>query len=152
VKPGDTTYVMGDVSLLKPERVAEFVQRMNGSKVLIPGNHDYCHPMHEKWREYAQRYIEAGFDAVLYGSDMSIRIDNDFPVVLSHFPYDGDHTPKDRHVEWRPVDLGVPLVCGHVHEVWRTHLSATGTKMLNVGVDVNDFYPVSEHAVLEALQ
>jgi calcineurin-like phosphoesterase family protein len=45
------------------------------------------------------------------------------------------------------VDDGLPLICGHVHEAWRVR-----GRMLNVGVDVNDFTPVSQEQVAEEVR
>lgn len=40
VKPGDTVYHLGDVSLCAPARTAEIIGRLNGTIHLIRGNHD----------------------------------------------------------------------------------------------------------------
>jgi calcineurin-like phosphoesterase family protein len=39
----------------------------------------------------------------------------------------------------RPVDNGLPLIHGHVHNSWKVN-----GRQINVGVDVWDFTPVSE--------
>ncbi|MFX9969596.1 hypothetical protein ABTP69_19195, partial [Acinetobacter baumannii] len=49
--------------------------------------------------------------------------------------------------EWRPVDRGLPLLCGHVHDVWNTR-----DKMINVGVDQWDYYPVSAAQILDLVE
>ena len=65
-------------------------------------------------------------------------------VSFSHFPISGDSHADDRYVELRPVDRGQPVVHGHVHNQW--HVNG---RQYNVGVDVNDFYPVSEETLVE---
>ncbi len=40
VKPRDTVYHLGDVSLLRPERTRELIDRLNGKIFLIRGNHE----------------------------------------------------------------------------------------------------------------
>jgi calcineurin-like phosphoesterase family protein len=67
VKPGDKTYVLGDVALSK--RWLELLLRMNGKKILVKGNHDQ-----EELKEY-----------VKYFSDVrAIQKKGDF--LLSHVP------------------------------------------------------------------
>ena len=41
VKPTDTVYHLGDFSWLKPAEESEILQQLNGTKILIRGNHDY---------------------------------------------------------------------------------------------------------------
>jgi len=40
VQPGDDVYIVGDVALKDPEYVASVLNKMNGNKHLIAGNHD----------------------------------------------------------------------------------------------------------------
>lgn len=61
-----------------------------------------------------------------------------------HFPYEGDSRAEDRYVDWRPLDRGRVLLHGHVHSSWRTN-----GRMINVGVDVWDFAPISEQQIIE---
>lgn len=65
-------------------------------------------------------------------------------VVFSHYPRSGESSPDrpDRYAELRPITLG-PIVHGHVHERWLTN-----GNQYNVGVDVNDFKPVSEDTLI----
>ena len=67
-------------------------------------------------------------------------------VPLSHYPYAGDSGKTDRHRWLRPRSTGLPLIHGHVHTKWRDN-----GPMFNVGVDVNDFAPVSEAMLAEWL-
>jgi len=67
-------------------------------------------------------------------------------VLLCHFPYRGDSQEQDRFPDARPIDKGEWLLHGHVHDRW----SQNG-RMINVGVDANDFTPVSETALTHRL-
>jgi calcineurin-like phosphoesterase family protein len=60
------------------------------------------------------------------------------PVTLCHYPYQGDSHSDDRFTSMRPVDNGDWLLHGHVHDEWKIN-----GRMINVGVDVWDFTPVS---------
>ncbi|MHB8287786.1 MAG: hypothetical protein ACYDEY_00835 [Acidimicrobiales bacterium] len=63
-------------------------------------------------------------------------------VLVCHFPYQGDGGATERHRRFRPVDEGMWLLQGHVHEKWRQQ-----GRMVNVGVDVWDFTPVREEVI-----
>ena len=63
-------------------------------------------------------------------------------VLLCHFPYYGDSHGKDRYTGNRPDDEGGWLICGHVHDAWKYR-----DRMINIGVDVNDYMPVPELAL-----
>ena len=67
-------------------------------------------------------------------------------MLLCHFPYRGDSQEQDRFPDDRPIDKGEWLLHGHVHDRW----SQNG-RMINVGVDANDFTPVSETALTHRL-
>jgi calcineurin-like phosphoesterase family protein len=121
-----------------------------GKIVLIPGNHDRF-SLAFKGTDASRREAAHTLKQVI-GERVRVLIDkkpsswereiNGHQVLLSHYPYRGDHTQKDRHLEMRPVDEGLPLIHGHVHGKWREN-----GRMLNVGVDVWDFAPVSQHAI-----
>jgi calcineurin-like phosphoesterase family protein len=155
VKPTDTVFVLGDVVI--PSRALVNVARLNGRKILKPGNHDACHPMHRRAAKARWQYLEAGFNTVLSEGapgPEGLRLTPGGTVVnLSPVPYRGagDHTLTERYSEWRLVDEGRPLVCGHVHDAWRVKRTDAGTLMVNVGVDVWDFAPVSAEQLEEVL-
>ncbi len=137
VAPGDTVYYLGDFSLAH-RAVTVFLPQLNGEKCLIMGNHDHCHPVHCKKEQKCQRmrklYYDAGFKELVLSKEMNIAGRN---VELHHMPFAGDHE-KERYTEWRPKDKGQWLLHGHIHEKWKQR-----GRMINVGVDVWDFYPVS---------
>lgn len=151
VAPTDEVWVLGDVTLHRAS--LENVSRLNGFKRLVAGNHDSCHRMHQRWRRATEWYVEAGFHVVFNDGSARDHYLSHAPgrvaeVNLSHFPYrgGGDHTFTERYSEWRLEDDGSPLLCGHVHDAWRTK-----GLMINVGVDVWDFAPVSGQALGELL-
>ena len=56
-------------------------------------------------------------------------------MLLSHFPYDGDHTTTDREQQYRLRDLGLPIVHGHTHAAKIVTRSQEGTLQVHVGWD-----------------
>jgi calcineurin-like phosphoesterase family protein len=130
----DIVFVLGDVALGKIADSLPQVKRLNGTKYLVPGNHDRCWSGNKKVREIdTQRYFEVGF-YILPENFISI---NDWR--LCHFPYVGDSHDEDRYRSHRPVSATEDewLLHGHVHEKWKRN-----GRQINVGVDVWDFTPV----------
>jgi calcineurin-like phosphoesterase family protein len=151
VKPTDSVIHLGDYGLGGLENCLPILSRLNGRKYLVPGNHDKCspsyYPLDKRHRavDFQQRYLDAGFEDICENVQM-IETELLGYVVLSHFPYVGDSGPEDRHVEFRPKDKGMWLIHGHVHERW-----AQRGKMINVGVDARNGYPVSEEQIAEII-
>jgi calcineurin-like phosphoesterase family protein len=127
----DTVWVLGDVAMGRVDETIEYVKRLNGQKMLVMGNHDRPHPIMQKSAEqtatWRARYEEVGFEI------MDEEIITHFDGVLAqvcHFPYTGDHSEEERYGEYRPADAGLPLVHGHVHDLWQTN-----GRQYNVGID-----------------
>jgi calcineurin-like phosphoesterase family protein len=92
--------------------------------------------MHKRAEHWTERYMAAGFESVSTYEVLELASRQ---VLLCHFPYQGagDHTDEERYPEWRPLDNGMPLLHGHIHDLWLDRGS-----MFNVGVDVHDYRPV----------
>jgi calcineurin-like phosphoesterase family protein len=130
VKPDDTVYLLGDVFFCTARTAADIAKQLPGKVVLVQGNHD---------KLSASQYKSFGWTVV---QDASIRLLGHF-LTLSHFPYwpnmpDGLPAHDLRYPDRRPIDRGRWLLCGHVHNRWKTK-----DKMINVGVDVWNYAPVS---------
>jgi calcineurin-like phosphoesterase family protein len=154
VTPDDTAIVVGDFSLaFRP--VELYTNRLMGHKTLVHGNHDFTHPAHKKSKnkenqdKWIQKYIENGWEQVL--DSMVISLDGiDGLVNVAHLPYLGDNT-DNRYDKYRLIDDGKTLLCGHVHEKWKTKRTKKGTLMVNVGVDVWNYSPVSETELVKLI-
>jgi calcineurin-like phosphoesterase family protein len=133
----DLVYHLGDVAM--DERlVAPFLARLNGRKILIPGNHDKCHPVHKSHEAMRRKYLAYGFEDVV-----TQAVYEPLGVLMCHLPYAGDSEDyRERFPAFRPKSEGRPLLCGHIHEKWRER-----GRMLNVGVDMHAFRPVTEEQV-----
>lgn len=141
VEEDDLVYVLGDVAMGKIAETLPIVSQLKGYKILVPGNHDRCWSGNKKVK--VDIYQEVGFHIAIeqpkfwYGSNV---------FLLCHFPYHGDSGGEDRYLEFRPKDTGMPLLHGHVHDAWRVN-----GRMFNVGVDVNNFHPVSIDTIIKAM-
>ncbi len=73
VSPGDTVYVLGDMFWCKTTDAIAVLDKLNGQKVLIQGNHDRVHDAN-----FQKRFIKIT-------EYMEIK-DGDRNVVLCHYP------------------------------------------------------------------
>jgi calcineurin-like phosphoesterase family protein len=137
VKPGDTVYILGDLSLgLRRDELYAIVSQLNGHKVLVRGNHD-------KFSNSAYRSL--GFWAV--ADEMVITYCKQ-RIRMSHYPYAYPrikqmfHTligrGKDKFAAKRPNNEGNLLLHGHMHGQVKRH-----GNMIHVGVDAWKGYPVN---------
>lgn len=114
---GDVVYVLGDFTMRGKDDKPWFektLSKLNGSKCLILGNHDKLHGL---------TYVDLGFQSV----HTSLFVDG---VFLAHDPALATVLPEGTH-----------MMCGHVHNLFK--LVARTHRVLNVGVDVWDYKPVS---------
>ena len=149
----DLVYILGDLSWAGKGHTLPLVKRLKGNKTLIKGNHDNL---------TKTAYRDMGFLTVLdncyYNMVMSPTIAGK-EVNLSHYPYYPNYFDivyvwvketikrllgvrlahaQRKTLKKRLKDDGRWLLHGHVHSAWKIK-----NKMINVGVDVNNFYPVS---------
>lgn len=150
----DIVYVLGDFAMGHKDNVLKYGSRLNGTKLIIPGNHDKIHPvMHKNKPQRIDSATELWTQAGFHIRDLQEVLELPYPnkegfinLNLCHFPYKKDHTPSTRYKEYRPVDQGEWLLHGHIHELWKVD-----GKQINVGVDVWDFRPVSIAQIKEII-
>jgi calcineurin-like phosphoesterase family protein len=154
VQPDDVVYHLGDFAMGPIEEGLDFVRRLNGTKILVIGNHDRCFP-HDRRHRASQiarahaKYEAAGFAMLVESQTMELS--SGAVVCLSHFPYTGDHFDGDRFEAARLPDAGLPLLHGHTHSKQRISRSAAGTTQIHVGVDAWQYAPVPETEVQRLL-
>lgn len=99
VKADDVCINVGDFSM-KEKCIPGILKRLNGTQILICGNHCSPHICHGKKAEAARlRYLDYGFKDVL----METIIE---PFLVSHMPYVMDDRHGERYKEYRPKDNG----------------------------------------------
>lgn len=122
IKPTDQVWVLGDISS-GHERVQGYalswLANRPGEKHLIPGNHCRVHPMHRDSHKWFAKYMEV-FKSIQPYARRKIGAQR---VLLSHFPYEYDHTMEDRYTQYRLPDEGLPIIHGHTHKPWRATAS-----------------------------
>jgi len=131
VRPGDTVYVLGDISINGGQHALDWLKARPGNKHLISGNHDPVHPMfHSKARKLLPRWGEY---FVTIQPFMRLKLLGQ-TVMLSHFPFasfgDGGERGGSRFDEYRLPEVGQLLIHGHTHGQERIH-----GNQLHVGID-----------------
>jgi len=138
----DHVWVLGDLALSDVDRALRIVRGLPGIKHFVTGNHDPCFPMHRGAHKQQRRFLET-FESVQAFARRRIR---GHEVLLSHFPYDTDHTEEIRYSQYRLRDEGRWLVHGHTHGKERRH-----GYQIHVGLDAWDLRPVHESEVADLI-
>lgn len=143
VRPNDIVYHLGDWSMGPAAEGLAFVQQVHGTVHLITGNHDAPWAGNRDALKVQRQWLDAGFASISPFARRRIEGRN---VLLSHFPYEGDHRTgrigEDRFNQFRLRDEGLPLVHGHVHDLWMFR-----GRQMNVGVDMWGWKPVHTDTV-----
>ena len=87
----DQLWVLGDVFMGSVTEGLKQVDRLNGIKHLVLGNHDAAHPLHKKSHTKQRRFLEV-FESVHVHEQHVIHGQK---VLLSHFPFQGDHADRE---------------------------------------------------------
>lgn len=153
VDPDDEVYLLGDVAMGIRADNLPAVERLNGAKTLILGNHDNCHDMYSHKANFAA-------NEKLYGTyfwEMYERLEIELggeKVLLCHFPAEGDHTDEVRYEKWRPVYDGW-IIHGHLH-VQDVNVAP---KHIHVGIDADytaygipRWHPIPEEVIIKAME
>jgi calcineurin-like phosphoesterase family protein len=135
----DDIYILGDFLYKGNGRDAnDILSKLKGKKYLIKGNHEkYLDD--PKFNDKAFQWVKDYHVLKLEGGRM---------IVLFHFPI----------LSWAGSHHGSIHLYGHVHNSGIQHpeygekLKLLGSNAFNVGVDVNDFYPVSIKQILELVE
>lgn len=141
VKPNDIVFHLGDFAFASNGKWKELINKLNGNIYLIFGNHDES--------RNPGKYVLSLFKGVY--NQLLIKID-DRKVYLNHYPflcYAGTYIGKD----YNTIQL-----FGHVHSNKentpgkdKDRLKYLFPTQYDVGVDNNNYYPVSWKQVQEII-
>ena len=129
VHANDTVFIMGDM-FFRTTNPEPILQRLKGKKHLIVGNHD------SQWMKKVD--LERYFESVELMKETS---DGQHTLTLCHFPM----------LSWNHQSRSW-MIHGHIHEntgmdFWP--LIYARERVLNAGVDVNNYEPVSFDELVE---
>lgn len=145
VRPDDQVWHLGDVTMGvgRSDYALHLVRKLHGHIHLITGNHDPVWPGHRQAHRHQREWLGA-FASIQAFARRKIAGQQ---VLLSHFPYRGDHTTTDRHTQFRLRDEGLWLLHGHVHDAWQVD-----GRQINVGVDQWGLAPVSIDTIAHIIE
>jgi calcineurin-like phosphoesterase family protein len=131
----DEIYILGDFAHKDSGReVNTILSKLKGKKYLIKGNH-------EKYLSDPEFKTQA-FEWI---KDYYVLTHEGIKIILFHYPL----------LEWDGFHHGSIHLYGHVHnsgsryDESRKRFQVLGPRAMNVGVDVNDFYPVNIKQIME---
>lgn len=126
VSSSDTTFILGDIDLLRPRsskermnKVSSIIQSLNGIKYLIKGNHD---ELPDEW------YLDNGISWV-----------SKYPIIYEEW-YILSHYPLFVNEKLPYINIH-----GHVHNTQHRPECAIvcKSKYVNVSIEVIDYTPIS---------
>lgn len=122
----DTVFFLGDFLMGRAPKVNTklFLDRLNGHKVMIKGNHD---------KLSIQTYVDAGFESV-HNSLIYLLKDSRKFLVLTHRPLDEFNFAPNPHLRKVYTGENAVSVYGHLHETDDPHC---------VAVENIDYTPIS---------
>ena len=135
-------YHLGDVGFAPRKYMSDLLDRLNGKKILIIGNHD--------WRRVVADFQFANkFE--LMTQQMNLKIENQH-IILNHYPmlcYSGTYRKKNE-MTWQ--------LFGHVHSGPLSNKGKDDNRLTmlfpaqyDVGVDNNNFKPISFYEVRDII-
>lgn len=130
----DELYILGDVSFGNHEQTYKILRKMHGCKTLILGNHD------KLIKKSTQIKTEIFGNRVFEQHVIKI----DCPELANHL-----HLNHYAMLSWYSSHYGTGHLHGHHHGSLRS--KPNGSRMLDVGVDCNNFTPFSEVEVINFL-
>jgi calcineurin-like phosphoesterase family protein len=134
----DEIYILGDFMFNGSGTEANsFLNRLNGKKYLIRGNHD------DKFLE-DETFDETHFEWI---KDYHVLWHNKIKIVMFHYPI----------LEWDGYFGDSIHLHGHVHNCskhneQKERMKILGKKAINVGVDVNNFCPISIENIMKMVK
>jgi calcineurin-like phosphoesterase family protein len=138
-------YFLGDMGWANSQSLSNVLKRLQGTKVLVLGNHDKAH----------ESMYKTGFDVVLNGATLWIAGQR---VTMTHCPLPGipreDTSNMGRYANenWHgekkngrfsTIDMGQFHLHGHIHSPNGGKSQRVLGRQMDVGVPANDYRPVS---------
>jgi calcineurin-like phosphoesterase family protein len=126
VQPDDTVYHLGDFAFLAPKQIRDVIECLNGTIVMVRGNHDGVATQYPGIKIVDELLID-GYPLV-------------DDIFMSHYP--------EVAIE-KAEKVGM---CGHIHTQWRSWQLTPDKVIYNVGVDEWDYHPICLDDIIEDMK
>lgn len=131
----DDVYILGDFCFKGASRAIEYLKCLNGHIHLVRGNHDF---FMSQQSFYDWLVSEQPNDPIVETEGQYAHIkDGEREVILCHYPI----------LYWENMEHGSIHLYGHVHSY--RDCSKMAPNSYNVGVDVNNYMPITLEELLE---
>lgn len=122
ISASDTVWFLGDLCFPKKDR-NKYLARLNGKVVWLRGNHD---------------------SIVSENKDLDFIKVKEYQFILCHYPM----------ISWRNKAHGSIMLFGHSHGMMNETIKNyfPSFRMLDVGVDSNNFFPVELDQIIERMK
>lgn len=130
----DTVYILGDLILNDNEKGIECLNRLNGIKKFVIGNHDTD--------TRVQLYQDNGLECLGYATVIKYE---KYHFYLSHYPTYSSNLEKDDRLTQHMINL-----YGHTHQ--KTNFYQDIPFMYHCGLDSHNNYPVSIDQIIEDIK
>jgi calcineurin-like phosphoesterase family protein len=139
VKPDDLVYHLGDFTLSNFKGFEYYLEKLNGTVFFVPGGHD------NRWlSSYKKNGSDDKFTVLESLTTINIR---GVELVVCHYPL----------MTWEKSHYGTIHLHGHCHgSIGCIGVSGNGAGLkpgyrMDVGVDCNNFYPISITDILNRI-
>jgi calcineurin-like phosphoesterase family protein len=133
VTPSDEVYILGDFTMKGGSIANHYLRSLNGKKYLVKGNHDKFvtdKAFDKELIEWIKDYYELKY--------------KNYKFILFHYPI----------TEWNSKKRGTIHLHGHIHSdiSYNLEMIEKGIKIYDVGVDANNYSPVSIDEIIKTLR
>ncbi len=126
----DTVYILGDLTFKIPlDEANKLISELNGKKILVKGNHD-------------RSYDESLFEKIVVYDEIAEYGEH---IILMHYPI----------MDWKRKFRGSIHLHGHIHSIgmeYNLQCKKDSILRYDVGVDANNFYPISIKAIRDFIK
>lgn len=131
INKNDQVYILGDFAFGNPEEICNLLDKLNGNKFLIRGNHDHV---------IKNKEVRDKFGWV---KDYYLLKYDGLKIVLFHYPI----------AVWDCKHYNSLHLFGHIHSNQADHhlLNNKQENSYNVGVDVNNYEPILLEEILKKI-
>jgi calcineurin-like phosphoesterase family protein len=133
----DLIICCGDFSLTNPKSTNEILNKLNGNKVLIKGNHEKSILSNKLNRDMFNGGIYDLLNITVIDDEVEYGFQD---IILCHYPM----------LSWNKSHRGSWQLFGHVHGMLDNDIKLSPNQ-IDVGVDSNDFRPISYQEVKEKI-
>ena len=138
VKESDALFILGDIGFGPKLGTYDCLLKINCKHLhLILGNHDE--------RVHDKNFPDIGSRFETITNTNTLRLPGKPEIFMFHYPV----------LEWPGYYRKAIHLYGHVHDIWTKNpehaskLELLGNRAINVGVDVNNYFPLSINSILE---